>query len=39
MLPSIFGENLFDDFFNDGFGLMNPHGTKRIPCMGIAAKT
>ena len=22
MLPSIFGENLFDDFFNDGFGLM-----------------
>ena len=23
MLPSIFGENLFDDFFNDPFGLMS----------------
>ena len=23
MLPSIFGENLFDDFFNDPFGMMN----------------
>ena len=23
MLPSIFGENLFDDFFADPFGLMN----------------
>lgn len=22
MLPSIFGENLFDDFFNDPFGMM-----------------
>ena len=26
MLPSIFGENLFDDFFSDPFGMMNPHG-------------
>ncbi len=24
MLPSIFGENLFDDFFADPFGLVNP---------------
>ena len=24
MLPSIFGENLFDDFFTDPFGMMNP---------------
>ena len=24
MLPSIFGENLFDDFFADPFGLMTP---------------
>ena len=23
MLPSIFGEDLFDDFFNDPFGMMN----------------
>ena len=22
MLPSIFGENLFDDFFTDPFGMM-----------------
>ena len=22
MLPSIFGENLFDDMFNDAFGMM-----------------
>mgnify|MGYP007070416563 CR=1 FL=1 len=22
MLPSIFGENLFDDFFSDPFGMM-----------------
>ena len=22
MLPSIFGENLFDDFFNDPFGMV-----------------
>ena len=26
MLPSIFGENLFDDFFSDPFGAMVPHG-------------
>ena len=26
MLPSIFGENLFDDFFSDPFGMMNTHG-------------
>ena len=26
MLPSIFGENLFDDFFNDPFDMMIPHG-------------
>lgn len=24
MLPSIFGENLFDDFFADPFGMMTP---------------
>ena len=24
MLPSIFGENLFDDFFSDPFGMMVP---------------
>ena len=24
MLPSIFGENLFDDFFTDPFGMMMP---------------
>ena len=26
MLPSIFGENLFDDFYSDPFGMMNVHG-------------
>ena len=26
MLPSIFGENLFDDFFGGPFGMMMPHG-------------
>ena len=26
MLPSIFGENLFDDFFGDPFVMMMPHG-------------
>ena len=26
MLPSIFGENLFDDFFSDPFGMMVPQG-------------
>ena len=24
MLPSIFGENMFDDFFSDPFGMMGP---------------
>ena len=23
MLPTVFGENLFDDFFDDSFGMMN----------------
>ena len=27
MLPSIFGENLFDDFFSDPFGMMVPQGS------------
>ena len=27
MLPSIFGENLFDDFFADAFGLMSANRT------------
>ena len=27
MLPSIFGENLFDDFFSDPFGLMSANRT------------
>ena len=27
MLPSIFGENLFDDFFADPFGLMSANRT------------
>ena len=26
MLPSIFSENLFDDFFRDPFDMMVPHG-------------
>ena len=25
MLPTVFGENLFDDFFDDSFGMMNAH--------------
>ena len=29
MLPSIFGENLFDDFFTDPFGMM-PHGNDPL---------
>lgn len=32
MLPSIFGEDLFDDFFNDPFGMMNA-SEGRSPCM------
>ena len=37
MLPSIFGENLFDDFFNDSFGLMNV-SEGRNPLYGKHAK-
>ena len=29
MLPSIFGENLFDDFFNDDYGMMIPAWNNR----------
>ena len=36
MLPSIFGENLFDDFFGDPFGMMMPHGHN--PLYGKHAK-
>ena len=36
MLPSIFGENLFDDFFSDPFGMMAPQG--RDPLYGKHAK-
>ena len=36
MLPSIFGENLFDDFFSDPFGMMIPQG--RDPLYGKHAK-
>ena len=28
MMPSIFGENLFDDFFNDGFGMFPVMNTQ-----------
>ena len=31
MLPSIFGENLFDDFFNDDYGMMIPAWNTRTP--------
>ena len=34
MLPSIFGEDLFDDFFNDPFGMMNV-SEGRSPLMSI----
>ena len=37
MLPSIFGENLFDDFFNDPFGMMNV-SEGRNPLYGKHAK-
>ena len=31
MLPSIFGENLFDDFFADPFSMMSPvHGNEAL---------
>lgn len=36
MLPSIFGENLFDDFFGDPFGMMMSQG--RDPLYGKHAK-
>ena len=36
MLPSIFGENLFDDFFSDPFTMMVPSG--RDPLFGKRAK-
>ena len=36
MVPSIFGENLFDDFFSDPFGMMIPQG--RDPLYGKHAK-
>lgn len=36
MVPSIFGENLFDDFFSDPFGMMAPQG--RDPLYGKHAK-
>ena len=36
MLPSIFGENLFDDFFSDPFGMIVPQG--RDPLYGKHAK-
>ena len=36
MLPSIFGENLFDDFFNDPFAMMMPQG--RDPLYGKHSK-
>lgn len=38
MLPSIFGENLFDDFFDDNFG-MYPIWNGRNPLYGKHAKS
>ena len=37
MLPSIFGEDLFDDFFNDSFGMF-PAWNERSPLYGKRAK-
>ena len=37
MLPSIFGENLFDEFFTDPFGLM-PVSQRHDPLFGKHAK-
>ena len=34
MLPTVFGENLFDDFFDDSFGMMN----ARSPLYGKHAR-
>lgn len=38
MLPSIFGENLFDDFFDDRFGMFPVWNTSRDPLYGKHAK-
>ena len=38
MLPSIFGENLFDDFFDDRFGMFPMWNTSRDPLYGKHAK-
>ena len=37
MLPSLFGENLFDEFFNDNFGMF-PMWNERNPLYGKHAK-
>ena len=37
MLPSIFGENLFDEFFDDDFGMI-PMWNSRNPLYGKRAK-
>ena len=37
MLPSIFSENLFDDFFNDNFGMF-PVWNERSPLYGKRTK-
>ena len=37
MLPSIFGENLFDEFFNEPFAMVAPQGHN--PLYGKHAKT
>ncbi len=37
MMPSLFGENLFDDFFNDNFGMLPMMG-GRDPLYGKHAK-
>ena len=36
MMPSIFGENLFDEFFNEPFAIMAPQGHN--PLYGKRAK-
>lgn len=38
MLPSIFGENLFDDFFGDDFGMFPMWNNGRNPLYGKHAK-
>ena len=38
MLPSIFGENLFDDFFDDRFGMFTMWNNSRDPLYGKHAK-